>query len=117
MHIYFSILDVVTFFLQYMINSLTQIYLLLPFLILFRWICKSCDYIIFISTYKTFPRHAFSTSIVGVTRRTSFLLSPFDPFETCFCRTVYTSTKIHFVLTRFALSIFEPQPEFLSIFK
>ena len=68
-------------------------YLILPFLILFRWLWTFCNQVIFKSTSKKFPSRTFHSSVVRITSCTSFLLLLSDPFEIFFCRVIRTSTK------------------------
>ena len=106
-----SIFSVVACTITYFI----KMYLLLPFLILFRWLQKFLNYVIFRSTYKTFPGRTFRTPVVRITSHTSFLLFLSDSFEFFPAEWLTPPQKVHLIWTGFSLSLFLPQPELISI--
>ena len=75
-------------------------YLLLPFLIIFRWLGKFCNHVVFRSTSKSFPRRTFRIPVRSNINLTSFLLFLSNPFETFFSRMVIKSTKCALSLNR-----------------
>ena len=93
-HIYIYLLVTVIFAVVVcMITFFIRTYLLSPFIIIFWWIWKFCNYVIFRSTSKTFPRRTLCLSVVQITSRTIFFLFLSDPFETFFCRVINILTK------------------------
>ena len=98
---------VIFFVVAYTITFFIIKYLRLSFLIVFWWLGKFCDHVIFRSIYKAFPRRKFHMSIGWNINRASFLLFLSYPFESFFCRMIVTSTKCELCLNRvcsFAIS-------------
>ena len=75
------------------ITFFIKMYLLSPFLIIFRWLGTFCDHVIFRFISKEFPRRTFRIPVRWNINRASFPLFLSNPFETFFRRMIITSTK------------------------
>ena len=93
------------------INFFIKTYFIFPFIIIFWWLWKIFDHVIFRSTSKAFPRRTFCSSIVRSINHARFLLFLSYPFETFFCRVICTSTTVHFFWTSCAFSLFLPKTQ------
>ena len=75
-----------------------------------------CDHVIFRSTSKAFPRHAFHMSIGWKINRVSVFLFLSYPSETFSKEWLSPPKNVHSIWTACALSLSLPKPELLSIF-
>ena len=92
------------------ITFFIKTYLLSPFLIIFWCLGTFCDHVIFRSTYKAFPRRTLRIPVRWNINRAIFILFLSNPFETCFCRIIITSTKCELCLNIVCSLIMSTRP-------
>ena len=99
------------------ISFLIKTYLLSLLIILFWWLWKFCNKVIFKSTSKTFMRCTLCTSVIQITSRTRFYFSCLILLKHFSEEWITPPQKVNFVWTVSSLSLFLPQTDLLSRFK
>ena len=99
------------------ITFFIKTYLLSLFLVIFLWLWKFHNQVIFISTSKSFPRRTFCLSIAWSINCTRFFLFLSYHFGFFSAEWFVSPQNVYFFWTAYVPSLFLPKPELLSRFR